>query len=223
MRTASFPRRARQQAFTLVEVLVAMLVMAVMAGMAWQGIEGISRSRSTTEAHMEHTLRVNTVLAQWAQDLQMLYDTPLVPTLSFDGATLRLVRSSDDGVQVVAWALRGRTWMRWTGPVVGRHSQLQESWIRSQQLLGNEPNQLRALEGVSGVQVYFYRRNGWSNAQSTGDLQMPTPTLPGMPPVGQPSVELPNGVRLVMSFIGGQAGMPAGTLTRDVALAMQNR
>ena len=26
------------------------------------------------------------------------------------------------------------------------------------------------LDGVSDVQIYFYRGNGWTNAQSSGDL-----------------------------------------------------
>lgn len=215
--------------FTLVEVMVALLVMAVMAALAWQGVDGISRSRTVSQAHMESTLRVNTVLAQWTQDLQKVYNTPSVPPLTFDGATLRVVRYSDSGAQVVAWSLRGNALMRWSGPVVTRQEELQNSWLNSQQLLGNEPNQLRALEGVDSLQVYFYRRNGWSNAQSSGDIVEPATPAPPVPPASgasappvevAPQVELPSGVRLVMAFNGSMPGL-SGSLTRDVALGPQ--
>ena len=224
------PRRAalaaqRARGFTLVEVLVALVVMAVLAGLAWRGVDGVARARDVNAAQSQATLRVSTVLAQWAQDLQSLHRTDIVPTLAFDGASLRLVRDVEGGVQVVVWSLRGSTWTRWTTPAATRVSELQEAWLRSQQLIGNEPGQLRALEGVTGVQVYFFRRNGWSNAQSSGDLDDPAATAPpptdaaSAPPAagGRGAVEaLPGGVRLQLSF-DGSAGL-AGTLTRDVAL-----
>ena len=61
--------RAGRCGFTLVEVLVAMVVMAIMAGMAWQGVDGIVRTRSASQARLEQTLRLNTVIAQWDRDL----------------------------------------------------------------------------------------------------------------------------------------------------------
>ena len=42
--------------------------------------------------------------------------------------------------------------------------------MRSQQLLGNEPGMLKLLDDVSGVQIEFFRGNGWTNAQSSGDV-----------------------------------------------------
>ena len=163
-------RACSQSGFTLIEVLVALTLMAVLAGMAWQGLDGIARARTVSQDHIERTTRLNTVLAQWEQDLQSVRDTALVPALSFDGATLRLVRRRDDGLQVVAWSLREQHWMRWAGPVVTQASALQESWLLSQQLLGNETAQLLMLEGLARWQVYFYRGNAWSNAQSSADV-----------------------------------------------------
>jgi general secretion pathway protein J len=51
--------------FTLVEVLVALMIMALMAAMAWQGVDGVVRSRNDSQARLEQTLRLNTVVAQW--------------------------------------------------------------------------------------------------------------------------------------------------------------
>lgn len=207
-------RGAAQQGFTLVEVLVALTLMAVLAGMAWQGLAGIARARSISDASVEQTLRVNTVLAQWEQDLQAVRDIAVVPALAFDGANLRLVRHQAGGLQVVVWSLRDQHWMRWTGPVVTQTDALQQSWLRSQQLLGNEADQLRLLTGLTRWQVYFYRGNAWSNAQSSAELAA---VADGTPAAAR--VQLPTGVRIVLDFGGG--GALAGQLTRDILLAPQ--
>jgi general secretion pathway protein J len=199
----------RARGFTLVEVLVALLILSVLSVMAWRGIDGMARARDGSQAQMEGTLRLNTVIAQWEQDLASIHDTDAVPALSFDGATVRLARTVPGGVQLVAWSLRGSQWLRWAGPVVQRSAALQESWLSSQQLLGNETGQLRLVDGVSEVQIYFYRGNGWSNAQSTGDMA-PASAAPG----AQQRQVLPAGVRLVLTQHGRQ-------LTRDVLLGPQ--
>ena len=206
---------ARNLGFTLVEVLVALLVMAVMAGMAWQGVDGIVRTRSATQARLEQALRLNTVIAQWDQDLAAIQTTGVVPkALMFDGASLRLTRRAPNGLQVVAWSLRGegdqRAWVRWAGPSVTTARELQESWLHSLQLQDNEPGALRTLTGLSGWQVYFYQRddNGWSNAQSSGDV-----APPGTSGSGVPQRPLPKGVRVVLSFAPGTG--VNGDLRRD--------
>ena len=206
-----------QAGFTLIEVLVALTLMAVLAGMAWQGLDGISRARDISQARVDQTLRLNTVLAQWEQDLQSVFDSNLVPALTFDGATLRLVRRQPEGLQVVAWSLRDKRWLRWTGPIVNRPAALQESWLVSQQLLGNEVAQLRLQEGLTSWQVYFYRGNSWSNAQSSAGAASPAPA-PAASAAVAVRTPLPTGVRVVLAFEG--AGL-AGTLTRDILLAPQ--
>jgi general secretion pathway protein J len=212
----SGPRRLR--GFTLAEVLVALALMALLASLSWQGIASVADAKRSSDQRVEGTLRAGTVLAQWEQDLSRLHDTPLVPALAFDGATLRLVRRQEGGLQVVAWALREGRWTRWASPVVARATALQEAWIESQQLLGNEPNQLVLWEGLAAWQVYFFRGSAWSNAQSSGDVA--AAPAPGASAPGPLRVQLPTGVRVVLTLRTAE-GQTASTLTRDLLLAPQ--
>ncbi|HEU4459198.1 MAG TPA: prepilin-type N-terminal cleavage/methylation domain-containing protein [Methylibium sp.] len=195
--------------FTLVEVLVALLILAVVAAMAWQGIDAMLRSREIAAQRVDRQLRLQTVIAQWETDLQEVQDTGVVPALQFDGASLRLTRRSAQGMQLVVWSLRGDSVTRWAGPVVTRSQALSDQWMQSQQLLGNEPGSLRALTGVGAWQLYLWRGNAWSNAQSSADTATTS--------AGNLRQLLPSGVRLVLAFTEG-SGL-AGTLTRDVRLA----
>jgi general secretion pathway protein J len=212
----------RSAGFTLVEVLVAMVVMALMSLMAWQGVDGIARTRESNQVRLEQTLRLETVVAQWEQDLAALQETGAVPALRCDGQSVRLTRRAEGGMQVVLWSLRpetrGAVWQRWAGPATTTTHGLQESWLRSQQFQGGEDGQLRALEGLDSWQVYFYRGNGWSNCQSSDDL---TPVSPfAAAPTASAAaarVALPSGVRVVLAFAPG-SGLN-GSLTRDVLIA----
>jgi general secretion pathway protein J len=221
----------RERGFTLVEVLVALALMSMLAGLAWRGVAGMAEARTDSQERMDRHLRLTTVLAQWEQDMAMLHDTAVVPSLTFDGATVRLVRRVDQGnatgVQVVAWQRREQRWLRWPGPVTADAQALRESWFLSQQLLGNEAQQLLMIDGLSSWQVYFYRDNAWSNAQSSAGAAAPNaPPVPAPPasgasaPAPQAATKppLPTGVRIVLTFEG--TGL-AGDLTRDVMVAPQ--
>ena len=222
------PRRQTGQAgFTLVEVLVALLAMAILASLSWQGLDGIMRARDATRDALDRTVRLATVVTQWEQDLQALFDTAVVPALAFDGQTLRLTRRVDAGVALVAWSVRGGVWQRWAGPVFTRGGELQQGWLRSFQLLGNEPGHLQLADAASEWQIYFHRGGAWTNAQSSGDLQQPlAPAAAASAADGEdggdsggggtavptvPREVLPDAVRLVITLDGR-------TLTRDIAL-----
>lgn len=200
----------RARGFTLVEVLVALLIMSILAAMGWQGVDSMIRARDASQGAAEGTLRMTTVVAQWERDLGSIHDSPAVPAVAFDGATLRLVRSSPDGAQVVAWSLREGVWRRWVSVPVTRAADLQQAWLQSQQLLGTEETQVRLLDGAADWQIYFYRGNAWSNAQSSADIAPPQAAASA-----PQRVALPTGVRLVLD-LGGRK------LTRDVLLGPQS-
>jgi general secretion pathway protein J len=220
----------RATGFTLVEVLVALVVMAIMSLMAWQGVDGIVRAREANQAHLEQTLRLETVVSQWEQDLASLQDSTAVPALTCDGQSVRLTRRTEGGLQVVDWSLRPDTsnsmWQRWAGPAVTTTTALQESWLRTQQFQGNEPGQLRALGGLDQWQVYFFQGNAWANCQSTGNVTTAPPVGVGAAAAvaaaasgatGAFRQALPSGVRLVLAFAPG-SGLN-GSLVRDILIA----
>lgn len=216
--------------FTLIEVLVALLIMSVIAVLGWRGIDSMARSREVAQAASERSLRLGTVIAQFDADLQAVQDTPTVPALAFDGASLRMSRRTDAGVQIVVWSLREGVWQRWAGSSATRVAALQESWLASQQLQGQEPQQIRLLDGATGWQVYFFRDGAWTNAQSSGDVATSNSAAAAAAaaaaggsgtPAGLAAAatqtrreKLPQGVRLVID-------LPEGKLTRDVALGPQ--
>lgn len=229
--------------FTLIEVLVALLILSVMAGMAWSGVDTLMRSRQVAESRLTSTLRLQSTLAQFEADMNAVCDTLAVPPLVFDGATLRVTRSSAGGVQLVAWSLRNGRWQRWASPAVTHSSDLSEIWLKSMQLLGNEAAQVTTLSGISQWQFYTYRNGGWSNAQSTGDqvqsafsgmgttatsgsANAGTTGKTGSTVAGQSAATiartvLPTGVRVRLTFDPDGGSGLAGTLTRDILMPPQ--
>jgi general secretion pathway protein J len=237
--------------FTLVEVLVALLILSVMAAMAWGGVDGMVRSRNVAEGHLATTLRVQSTLAQFEADMNAVCDTLSVPPLVFDGATLRLTRSSAGGVQLVAWSLHNGRWLRWASPAVTHSSDLSEIWLRSMQLMGTEQAQVSTLTGISQWQFYTFRGGAWSNAQSTGDLVQSSTSsnqskslmqnngamksgpdagaqsgVPGGPQGAAPGstiarTMLPTGVRVLLTFDPDGGTGLTGTLTRDILMPPQ--
>jgi general secretion pathway protein J len=216
--------RPRRRGFTLIEVLVAMVVMAIMSLMAWQGVDGIARTRESNQVRLEQVLRLETVIAQWEQDLASIQDGSAVQAITCDGQSVRIVRRAEGGLQVVVWSLRpdnaGSVWQRWAGPAATTTRSLQESWFRTLQFQGSETGQLRALAGLEEWHVYFFQGTAWANCQSTGDVALPTAALPtasASTATGRtPRIALPLGVRVVLGFAPG-SGL-AGNLVRDTLI-----
>lgn len=198
----------RSRGFTLVEVLVALFAMALIAAFAWPALEGVMRARDAGSEAVDRSMRLVTVLSQFETDLRAVQMDDAVPgALTFDGRTLRLLRRADGGLQLVAWTLDGGSWLRWAAPPATTVVELQEAWLRSQQLAGAVPPPLRLLEGVGEVQLYCYQAGALSNCQSTRDLESATGSA-----APRAQELLPSGVRLVLQIDGR-------TLTRDLVVA----
>jgi len=230
--------KARTAGFTLVEVLVALVVMAMMAMMAWRGIDALVTSRGIAQGHLDQSARLQTVIEQWETDLRALQDPVVVDPLNFDGSTLRLTRRQAQGMQVVAWSVRNGYLYRWEGPIVQSVAALEDSYQRSEQLVLQDSGQVRALEGVAGWQLYYYRGNAWSNAQSsagsatsttaTVTAAAATPAASGASGAAGANASnvvvttttiLPTGIRMLLQFDPGSGF--AGPLTREIVLGPQ--
>jgi general secretion pathway protein J len=201
--------RRGQSGFTLIEVMVSLFVLGVMAAMAWQGVDVVIRSRDSARARTDSLLRLHATLGQWEADLRAAVETQVVPGLNCDGTTLRLTRHQPDGAQVIAWTVRGNALYRWAAPPVTSSDALQNAWMQTYQLQGQEAGTLRALDGVQRLYLYQYIRasSAWTNCQSTGNVTQ----------TGQQA--LPDGLRAVFEFAPQSAF--AGPVTRDVMVVAQ--
>ena len=167
------------------------------------------RSREISESSVRHTLRLQSVIKQFQADLIHVTDVKLYPAVQYDGATLRLTRTSQGGVQVVAWTVRSGRLRRWAGDPVSTVGLLDAQWATTQQLQGTEVGTLPALKGVAQWQILFSRGGAWTNAQNSAGRSA-VGGLAGQDPA-------PSGVRLLLTMDG--SATPAGRITRDVLVA----
>ncbi len=219
------PRHTQSElrGFTLIEVLVALVVMSIMSIMAWRGLDALMKSREVAQTHIDQSARLQTVIAQWEQDLRSVQDPGSTDALVFDGASLRLIRQHVHGLQVVSWSVRAGSLYRWESKPAQTAGALAENVQRAAQLLPQDSGQLRALEGISAWQLYCYRGNSWSNCLSTGNVQAAQPSASSAssaagpaPANAQQRQALPSGVRMVMQF-APSSGFN-GAITRQVEL-----
>ena len=149
--------------------------------------------------------------------------------LDFDGQVLRLIRryadnkpSSSNGasdtlvaesIRVVAWSQRnteGKSrWLRWQSPALHTRAELQAAWVEAAQWSQNPSDDAKKREvsvaAIDKWQIYYYRNNAWSNAQSSADVSALIP--------GTKAADLPDGVRLLLTLSPDQALV--GNITRD--------
>ena len=216
----------RVRGFTLIELLAALAVMALLALVSWRGLDGMVRAQEQTRARADELLVLQTVLAQWAADLDALQAIDHTEPIAWDGQVLRLTRHTarqpDEGAVVVAWAQRaaddgsGR-WLRWQSPPVRTRAEWQAAWQRAAQWARTPGEADRPLQTVlmplAGWQLFYYRGGAWSNALSS-DVQNTSASAPQEPGgLTRSAASIPEGVRVRLVLPPG--GALAGSVTRD--------
>ena len=171
----------KQKGFTLIELLIAITLMAVLAGLSWRGLDSLMRSRDITQAQVDKTAVLQTVLAQWQADLNAVQPVPNLTEagVQWDGRTLRLTRrattwradGADAGLWVVAWTLRNNQWLRWQSPPLQTRAALQQAWANAERWGQNPSSDDAALETVltplDAWQLTYFRGNAWTNPLSS--------------------------------------------------------
>ena len=170
-----------QRGFTLIELLIAITLMAVLAGMSWRGLDGMSRTRESTQTRINQMAVVQTVIAQWQADLDAMQAVPKVNEAGvlWDGRVLRITRrastpqadGADAGLWVVGWTQRNGQWLRWQSPALTTNSQLQRAWGQAERWGQNPSTDDLAFETsllpLDQWQLSYFRGNAWSNPLSS--------------------------------------------------------
>ncbi len=203
-------RRHAQSGFTLIELLIAITLMAVLAGLSWRGLDSLIRSRDITQAQVDNTAVLQTVMAQWQADLNAVQPVPSIADAGvlWDGRTLRITRrathwradGADVGLWVVAWTLRDKQWMRWQSAPVQTQGDLQQALTRAQRW-GQNPSADDAafattLIPLDAWQLSYFRGNAWTNPLSS-EGNTDTHTQGALPDAIRLQIDLPDrtGVR----------------------------
>lgn len=171
----------KQRGFTLIELLIAITLMAVLAGLSWRGLDSLMRSRDITQAQVDKTAVLQTVLAQWQADLNAVQPVASVTDagVQWDGRTLRITRratawradGADAGLWVVAWTLRGNQWLRWQSAPLQTRAALQQAWANAERWGQNPSTDDAAFETplipLDAWQLTYFRGNAWTNPLSS--------------------------------------------------------
>lgn len=200
-----------QRGFTLIELLIAITLMAVLAGLGWRGLDSLMRSRDITQAQVDQTAVLQTVLAQWQADLNAVQPVPRLSEAGvlWDGRTLRITRratawradGADAGLWVVAWTLRGNQWLRWQSPPLQTRAALQQAWANAERWGQNPSSDDALLETqlipLDAWQLTYFRGNAWTNPLSSASdssgvsQQTHTPNQGAMPDAIRLQIDLP--------------------------------
>jgi general secretion pathway protein J len=229
----------KQQGFTLVELLVALVVMALLAILSWRGLDGMTRVQTQTQANTDGVLALQAGLSQWQTDLDALTvqaNVPGVTGLDYDGQVLRITRryaettgelktnegsknvTNDDSIRVVAWSQRNVE----VGTGAGVVNKTQ--WLRWQ----SAPVKTRAELQAAWLQAKSWASNAME-ADKKGEVAVAaidkwqvfyyrndawSNALSSADAAADTnSAALPDGVRLVLTLAAGQALV--GSITRD--------
>ena len=173
--------RAKQKAFTLIEVMVAIMLMALVSLISWRGLDSVTRADKHLQASTEQTEALLRALNQLQRDISLRASVELnAPGTSQDdtakptGLAAVIVRSSDskgfrldvirsapvagDGLQRVRWWLKGDSLYRAAAPARERFP------------LPAAKEGVVVLTGVSDIQVRVWEADkGWR--QLSGNRQ----------------------------------------------------
>lgn len=216
-----------QRGFTLIELLIAITLMAVLAGLSWRGLDSLMRSRDITQAQVDKTAVLQTVLAQWQADLNAVQPVPSIADAGvlWDGRTLRITRratawradGADAGLWVVAWTLRGNQWLRWQSAPLQTRAALQQAWANAERWGQNPSADDAAFETslipLDAWQLTYFRGNAWTNPLSSAGNTDTSGNAASAPPGLTPQTNttgqgaLPDAIRL-------QIDLPASTGVR---------
>ena len=205
MSSPRIPHHKRQGGFTLIELLIAITLMAVMAGLSWRGLDNLIRSRDITQAQVEKTSVLQTVLAQWQVDLNAVQPVPSVSEagVHWDGRTLRITRraaawradGADTGLWVVAWTQRDNQWRRWQSAPLQTRSALQQAWTQAERWGQNPSSDDAAFETsllpLDAWQITYFRGNAWTNPLSSAGNGVDTTTPNALPDAIRLQIDLP--------------------------------
>ena len=226
----------QSRGFTLIEVLVALAIMALMAAMAWRAIDGMARAQEHTHEATDATLTLQAGLDQWRADLDaMLVFWPqpaagqppaasssaaAARSLAWDGSVLRLTRtdSAGAGARVVAWARRpgDGQWLRWQSAPITTQTAWAAAWEAAARWgqagapapAPGAPMQAVPIVPITGWQLYYYRRNAWTNPLSS-DAE----AAGGSSNSSAANNPVPDGVRLRLTLAPG--GQLSGAMQVD--------
>lgn len=136
--------QSRQEGFTLIEVLVALLLMALVSLISWRALDSVERTSERLEQVSDDIMGTLRVLGQLERDINLHADKNILPEFLPSGQTtvtsalpagirytqtenaapyLQIVRSAsaDNGTwQQVRWWLEGTTLRRAIGPASDR-------------------------------------------------------------------------------------------------------
>jgi len=216
-RLASAQRQARQGAFTLVELLVALFVMALLAVLGSRALDSMVHTQDITRTRSDEVLSLSLGLTQWMADLDALQETQRLPSLDYTGRALRLTRRDayePDARRVVAWSSRAvdgkNRWLRWQSGLLHTRAELDTAWMAAALWAQNPDDAARRVEvvvaDIDQWQLYYFRGGSWTNPLSSdaaGASTANAATAPG----------LPDGIRLELSLSAPQA--LSGKVIRD--------